>query len=596
MRRQILVSLLGLAFLTSSGLLLVASTRGQPVSDFVSPKDTVQRYFDSILRPALGERKSPPDDIVRVFYNAGLSDRTREQVSENQFTEYWKYVADRTARALLAIVDLKYSIGEPVESEARDQALILVTGSYQGLFDAPAIVGCISDMHRSSSDCTRRSRIDSGGEFEATYWIVREDNAWKLVLHDDLVREMQNLTRPVRRYRPNVAAAQEGLIIRVQEVTLQTEATTLRLLIENTNDVEAGFRNALSLASLTDDRGVTFNTRILRSTIPETVPAHSSAVADLTFVGNLTIFEAVPVDARKLSLSLPYVRVRDSELTLALDIALRPFPHAAVIRTSIPGEPVLVYLLTLFRPRDPTGETLKTLYQTLLSSETRGQVTEQEFVEYHQSAALDAVLCRLGVPDDFTIGVPTYPAPRQASIQVTTARRGRLPARIKPVTTVLTFRVVKQEDAWKIVLEQDFVKEIKARPSPERRYHPDAKGSEGGIDVRVNEVELDPHTTRVSLFIQNFNNRDISLANVDAATKLSVKGGGTYSLYRSWDVFRLSWGLPSVVQRSLAVYATLEFGSIPLEARELWLTLGNFDTSKFSVGVKIVLDTASACP
>ncbi len=603
MRRQTLVALLCLVFLTSSGPFLTASTGGQRGSDFLSPKDAVHRYFDSILGPAL-EGKSPPDDIVRAFYNAGLSDRTREQVSENQFTEYWKYVASRMAGT--AHSGLKYSIGEPVESEAHDQALSLVTGSIgAGLFGAVfnvlptgAIVGCVSDMHRPSSDCSRSSLADSDGEFEAMYWIVREDNAWKLVLHDGLVREMQKLTPrvTVRRYRLNVAAAQGGgLIIRVQEVTLQTEATTLRLRIENTNDVEAGFRNALSLASLTDDRGVTFNTRILRSTIPETVPAHSFAVADLTFA-TLPTFEPVPVDARKLSLSLPYVRVRDSELTLGLDIALLPLPHAAVIRTSIPGEPVLVYLLTLLRPTFTTEETLKALYQTRLSSETRGQVTEREFVDYHRSAALDAWLCRLGVPDDFTIGVPTFSAPRQASVPVMTSRGKHWPpAPVKATTDAVTFRIVKEEDTWKLVLHEDFVKEIKAHPPLMRRYHQDSRiwaySEQGGSWFKVYEVVLDADKTIVRLFT---NDRD------RAATTLTVMGGQTYfpAAYlavKEEDTWKLA--LQFGISSPVPVFSeTLEFYSIPLEARQLQLTMGNFVTNKSSVDVNIVLDPAFACP
>lgn len=604
MRRQTLILLLCLAFLTTSGLLLVASTVGQPVSDFVSPKDTVHRYFDSILRPAL-EGKSPPDDIVRAFYNAGLSDRTRAQVSENQFTEYWKYVASRMARTV-PFSGLTYSIGEPLEGEIHDQALSLVTGSVNGgLFGAVfrilptgAIVGCVSDMHRSSSDCTRSSLADSGGEFEATYWVVREDNTWKLVLHDGLVKEMQKLTRPVRRYRPNVAAAQEGLIIRVQEVTLQTEATTLRLRIENTNDVEAGFRNALSLASLTDDRGGTFNTRILRSTIPETVPAHSSAVADLTF-GTLPTFEPVPVDARKLSLSLPYVRVRDSELNVELDIALLPLPHSAVIRTSIPGEPVLVYLLTLFHPTFTTEETLKTLYQALLSSETRGQVTEREFIVYHQSAGLDAWLCRLGVPDDFTIGVPTYQAPHQASIPVTTARRSWTP--VKPTPDALTFRVVKEEDAWKLALQEDVVKEIKAHPSLMRRYHFRHFGlrtseQQEDLQVEVTEVVLGADKTILQVWTKNFGGRDSSYDRPLEGTLTVIRPvwGREGQQHRTYGLLELF--VPHVdLKPQMESLETLEFDPIPLEAREVWLTLRNFGPIRSIVTVKIVLDSIRAC-
>lgn len=498
----------------------------------------------------------------------------------------------------------KYFIGDPIESEGSDQALVLVTGRLDGgLFDLAngivptrATVGCISDMHRSSSDCTQSSVGDSDGEFEATYWVVREDDAWKLVLHDGLVREMQKLTPriTVRRYTPNIAVAQAGLTIRIQAVDLQTESTTMRLRIDNANDVEADLRNALSLASLTDDRGVTFNTRILRSVIPETVPAHSSVVADLAFVGDLSTFTPVPIDARQLSLSLPYVRVRDRELTLHLDITLRPLPHAEVARKSIPGEPVLVYLRTLFSPRFTTDETLKTLYQTFLSSETRSLVTEQEFVDYHRSAAFDAWLCQLGVPDDFTIGLPAYPSPDQASILVATGRERRPPAPVKGAPEALTFRVVKEAETWKLALQEDLVKDIKAHPPLIRRYRLGVENWSNGVHVVVHEVELDTNRAIVQLSLGNSTDHDISY-NRDEAF-LTGRGGGVYSLrMRRWFYLPLShiilspsYGFPSYTE-------TLELDPIPLEARDLTLTLGSFD-DMFSVSVRIVLDPIFACP
>jgi hypothetical protein len=561
----------------------------------------VSRYFDDILRPAL-DGKSPPDGVIRAFYNSGLSDRTREQVSENQFMEYWTYVAGRMAQTA-RLFGVRYSIGEPIESEAGDQALILVTGSVNaGLLGAEfyvlptgAIVGCVSDMHRSSSDCTRSSLAASDGEFEATYWAVKEDNAWKLVLPEGLVREMQTQTArvTVRRYRPNIVAAQDGLTIRVQEVTLQTESTTLRLLIENVTDVEAGLRNALSLTSLTDDRGVTFNTRNLRSTIPEIVPAHSSAVADLSFVADLTTFATVPVDARTLSLSLPYVRVQDRELTLHVDIALRPLPHAAMIRKSIPGEPVLVYLLTLVRPTSTTEETLKTVYQTFLSSETRGQVTEHEFVNFHRSVALDAWMCWLGVPDDFTIGVPTYSSPGQASILVTTVRRERAwLAPVRRLSDLLIFRVVKEEETWKFSLPEVLVEAIKTHPPLIRRYQLGAADEHDGLRVVVHEVVLEANKATVQLFLENDTNHDVSYDRTEAT--LTGRRGETFALefpVRPSLTFHHSYyGLPGYSGE------TLEFAPIPLEARELRLTLRGFGNNEVRFDVPIVLDPTFACP
>lgn len=83
MRRRTLVLFLCLAVLSSPGLFLAAPTRGETTSDFQSPKDTVHRYFDSILGPALAG-KSPPGGIVRAFYDSGLADvRASRSVKAN---------------------------------------------------------------------------------------------------------------------------------------------------------------------------------------------------------------------------------------------------------------------------------------------------------------------------------------------------------------------------------------------------------------------------------------------------------------------------------------------------------------------------------
>ena len=69
-----------------------------------------------------------------------------------------------------------------------------------------------------------------------------------------------------------------------------------------------------------------------------------------------------------------------------------------------------------------------------------------------------------------------------------------------------------------------------------------------------------------------------------------------FSPMRIWEHDLKSQESLRRVERRLRGRLVLVFDSIPLEARELWLTLGNFDTNKFSVGVKIVLDPESACP
>lgn len=331
-------NLLFLALLTFSTLSLVPPAGGQTPLGSGSPRAPLLSYYDTIVHPAL-EGKVPADGTLRSFYTTTLSIRTRALVNDDQFADYWKRVASRFGR-LGYNGTVKYVVGEPipedsaagsVQNESADQARISVTvtteyhpsvGHY--LF---AFIGDVVALAIGIAGCAFDARCQPPGSgywpegtrstVELYYTVVREGETWKLVLSADETAEMQKLPShvAVKRYGPNTTASNSGLTLRVIEATLGKDTTTLRLSLQNAGGTEARVLNALSLATLTDDSGATHDTRILRSTFPETVPAGTSALVTL-------VFEPAPLDSKKLLLALSGIRMGEEEFPLAVDIVL----------------------------------------------------------------------------------------------------------------------------------------------------------------------------------------------------------------------------------------------------------------------------------
>lgn len=351
------VALVLAAVLTLLGRAPASPTTGQaPLRPaFATPGEAVAAYFTQIVRPAL-ERKAPGEDTLTAFY-LGLADRTRAELSEDQFTAFWKDVAARLARSGFT-VSVSPSIGEPFESDTGGQALVHVTGTVHSLpimglaflvVPVTAVLGCVPglDPRRSpSSECLPDSwprTLEGGGRFDAVFRVVREGQGWRLILPRGLVEEMRRLTpQPqVRRHVPNALATRGGLTVRVSEVVFARERSTAWLAIENASDAAIDLLNPLSLASLVGQGDVRAQTRIVRSTIPEAVPAHSSARAVL-------VFDPLPLETRRLLLSLPGIRLGEQEVSLTIEMTL--LPHAGGGSDPVPAEPLLLYLLTAVRP------------------------------------------------------------------------------------------------------------------------------------------------------------------------------------------------------------------------------------------------------
>ncbi len=101
----------------------------------------------------------------------------------------------------------------------------------------------------------------------------------------------------------------------VSAVSFSADATTLVLSVENSATVEANLFAAMADARLRDDRGGTYAVRMIRSDLPDRVPARG------TVRGRL-VFDPLPFPplVRTVRLTLPGIRVGDALYEIALDL------------------------------------------------------------------------------------------------------------------------------------------------------------------------------------------------------------------------------------------------------------------------------------
>lgn len=562
-----LLAIIGL--MACEGMLLPASGQSPPAGP--GPRQTVAAYFDTVVRPVFAN-KYAADGPLRLFYQTGLSDRTRAQVSEDQFLAFWQQVA-AGAQGLFGGVDLRdLSVGDPIESEAMDQALVSVTGTASGWIrkiPVDAIFGCVSieQSQVSAPVCSQDfpPSVDADNRLETVYLVAREGDAWKLVLHQNLVREMQKIKPPggIRRYVIDAAVSQDGVGLRVREVSLAKDRSTVALIIQNSTEADARLLNALSLATLTDESGQTHDVRILRSRVPEVVEAGSTVPADL-------VFEPVFIDTRKLTLSLNGIELGTREVNLHSEITLLPYTDQR--GTPVPGEPAYLFLLTVLRLPFRAEPTLRVVYRTQLAEGLRSQISDQQFLEYYASDTASRVACRWGTPESFTIGPPVYDATKdKASIEATIRYKRNVPKPGEIIPSTVAFRMAKEGANWKLILPDQIVNDMKMPHQPTKRQFrvngPSDSPWLGGLLLRVKTIVESARETLVPLEIYRNPLDTFEFVDPDVGTYLEDSATG--------DRYRLTSDLsiPAWVMLQNPVHIALTFDPIPLSAQEVRLVI-----------------------
>ncbi len=260
-------------------------------------------YLMNVLRPAV---LTVPDEApLRQFYQRHLTAHTRGQITEADFVAHW---TTRRARARWErpfgesgqIHDLDFVVGPPVYSASRDHALVPATIKTRG---------------SSSILSPPTSRAE-----EITFRVIRDGQSWRLELPDRVVEEIQP-PRPagvLARWFPNARAAEAGIGIWVRQVAVEKDVTRLDFTVENGQVAEASLFEAMAAATLTDEQGKTFFTRMLRTTVPDRLAGRSSVTA-------IMAFEPIPVGSTRLVLTIPGIRVVDQSVTISLPIVLVRF-------------------------------------------------------------------------------------------------------------------------------------------------------------------------------------------------------------------------------------------------------------------------------
>lgn len=594
MRKSGAATLLAVMGLMVGEMLLIPAS-GQSPPKSAGPRQTVIAYFNTVVRPVLVD-KYADEGRLRAFYQSGLSDRTRAQVSEEQFLAFWQLVASGV-QGFFGGADLRdLSVGDPMESEAADQALVPVTGRVSGWIrtvPADVILGCVFVLSQSQGSVPACSRdfppsVGAGDGSEAVYLVAREGEAWKLILHQNLVREMQKIKPPggTRRYVVDTAASRDGVDLRVREVSLAEDRSTVALTIQNGTGTDAKLLNALSLATLTDERGQPHDVRILRSRIPEVAEAGSAVPADL-------VFEPVPIDARRLTLTITGIEMGTREVNLSSEITL--LPYADRRGTSVPGESAYLFLLTVLRLPFRAEPTLRVVYRTQLAEAVRAQISERQFLEYYASDTASRVACRWGVPESFTIAPPVYNAAKdQASIDATITYKSDVLRPGEIVRSTVAFHVAKEGDRWKLVLPEQITTDIKTpRPPTKRQFRVNQGGASGGLSLRVTSVVASMRETLIPLEISNFQNRNFEFDEPYRRTYLEDPLGERYGL-RSTDLWILPWIIPGG-----PIHISLTFAPIPLSTRKVRLVLGYRPVEGGEPGATAALDlelTPQICP
>ncbi|HEU5171681.1 MAG TPA: hypothetical protein VFU46_14125 [Gemmatimonadales bacterium] len=533
----------------------------QPAAD--DSRAVVTRYFETLLEPAI-EGRLGGDGIARAIYREALSDQTRLRVGEEEFTAFWTALAARTRGALLRPA-FSGTVHTALETEVPDQALVPVTVHVSALgfvlgLPLPALVGCapIPDPRTPALGACRRELsalgLDARGNINALYRVHRENGRWKVVLHEGLVDEMNALAAgiSVRRYTPDAELREGGLTIRVVDATMRSDRAELSLTVANGSGGEVALLNPLSLASLIDEQGTIYDTRLLRSRIPDAVPTGSTVSATVAF-------QPLPATVRKLTLVLPDFLLGGGPRTLRLPIALMPLPFASVERRPAPAEPALVHLLLLLRRIVVTDEQLAAVYRTLLGEETRAQISEAQFISYHRAEAADGWLCRLGFPYDVAFDSPEYDAARQEAVV-----RVRLPGPDggAGAGVLLSYRLRRASGGWKADLPAEAIRHMAEwRPVDSRHVAVDVRGSEPGIRVEVRSVDLSRGRTRIVARITN--ERDQRIAITTEWAKLRDRWNRAYELRE----IQPSPDLVELILQQATARMLLDFAPLPVEAR-----------------------------
>ncbi len=573
MRRSGAATLLAIMGLMVGEMLLIPAV-GQSPAGSPGSKQTVAAYFNTVVRPVL-VNKYADEDRLRTFYQTGLSDRTRAPVSEDQFVAFWRQAA-AGMQGPFGGVDLReLSVGDPIESEAADQALVPVAGEaswWVRTVPVNLVLGCVFVLGQSQVSAPGCSSdfpppVDADHRLETVYLVAREGGAWKLVLHQDLAREMQKIktTGSARRYVVDAAAVQDGIGLRVHEVSVAEERAAISFTLVNNTETEARSLNALALATLTDERGQAHDVRILRSRIPEVAEAGSTVPVEL-------VFDPVPLDSRRLTLSVTGIELGSREVSLRREITL--LPYAGGRGTPVPGESAYLFLLTVLRLPFRQESTLRSVYRVQLAQSARAQFSERQFLEYYASDTAGRLACRWGMPGSFTVGLPAYNAAKdQAAIDATIRYKSDVlrPGEIIPST--VAFRVAKEGGAWKLVLPEQIAADIKTpRPPTKRQFRvavrdPRPGGGQefGGLRLDVDTVIVSTRETLVTLMIYIDRNYKFEFIEPRFGTYLEVSGRR----------YRLTSGLwiPPWVMAENPLRLPLTFEPIPMSAQEVSLAM-----------------------
>ena len=583
-RVAVLLIVLLMQTLPSPSPIASASTPAAPTpGDAEAP---LRRYLDTLLVRAI-EGRLAGETPARAFYNEALSDLSRARVGEEEFAAFWTALADRH-RAVLIRPTFSRTLLPPLEGEIPGQVLIPVTARAFDLSDStfgiplPVLIGCsaMPDPRISSpGECSRAApgpAVDAAHNINAVYRVHWEGGAWKLVLHDGLIAEMRRHAAgvDVRRYSPDAELRDDGLTIRVTDVIMRSDLAVLRLSIANDRDEEIALMNPLSLATLVDERGAQYDTRLLRSEIPRVIPAHSSVAASVAF-------HPLPPDARHLTLVIPDIVISGESRTLRMVIELMRLPFASAEPRPIPGQPALVHALLLLRRVLVTDAQLAAVYRAVLAEETRAEVSEAQFIRYHQAEAADDFLCRLNFPYDFAIAPPKYGATKEEAL-VTVQLRG---PNGMAGTETLTYRLRKESGTWRVAPPPGIVHHMAQwRPAASRSVVTNASVLSRTLIVAVREVVLTASSTQVKVDITNRSSEALPLKSIVDGAVLSDRWGRGYPLHRVP-------GEGTVVSPQSTASVVLDFFPAPVESRRIVLTV-----TDPTVVLPVSVPTPLGCP
>lgn len=296
-------ALVAIVLVVAAGNVLLAHpASGQP-TPFSIPQDPIASYFDTLVIPVMAG-KTPAAQEVGKFYRGYLSIHTQIKVTEEQFLAYWQGIAQRAigsqfwAAVLLgATYTLTYDIGEPVYNDAKDQARFKITvtiTTHRGFF--PSSENRIIFAH-----------------------VIREDSVWKIVLSDELVAEILKTAPPqtttAKKYILRAEASAQGLRVTVRSLVTDKDVTSLEIVARNEGTESVDLFNAISAATLTDQTGQVYASRTLRSSLAASVGPGQSASGVLAFF-------AVPSNTRRLTLTIPHIRIGNEVVAMTLELNL----------------------------------------------------------------------------------------------------------------------------------------------------------------------------------------------------------------------------------------------------------------------------------